>query len=120
MADDIETLLRRLVGGDDGAAADVLAKAETDNTPALLVAAALLTHDPRGLLTRAAAHALTTRDRQLVAVAGAHLSNDEDLFHALVRDHLADHPDNILAAWIATKHARPDRSAPLVRKPVDS
>ena len=29
---------------------------------------------------------------------------DEDLLDALVRDHLADHPDSILAAWIATQH----------------
>ncbi len=26
------------------------------------------------------------------------------LLDALVRDHLADHPDNVLAAWIAAQH----------------
>ena len=39
--------------------------------------------------------------------AAAHLAHDEDLLDALVRDHLADHPDSILAAWIATQHQRP-------------
>jgi hypothetical protein len=44
-----------------------------------------------------------------VAIAAAHLRHDEELLDALVRDHLADHPDSILAAWIATKHPRPSR-----------
>jgi hypothetical protein len=35
-----------------------------------------------------------------VAVAAADLDGDHDLFDALVRDH----PDNVLAAWIATRH----------------
>jgi hypothetical protein len=73
----------------------------------LLVAAALVSHDSNELLARAAATATTTRDRQLVAITAAHLAHDEDLLDALVRDHLADHPDSILAAWIATQHQRP-------------
>ena len=48
-----------------------------------------------------AEHATTTRDRQLVALADAHLRGDADLLHVLVRDHLSEHPDNLLAAWIA-------------------
>jgi hypothetical protein len=45
--------------------------------------------------------AATTRDRQLVAIAAAHLRGERDLVDALARDHLADHPDNVLVAWIA-------------------
>ena len=71
------------------------------------LAGGLITGDSAGpLLARATAHATTTRDRQLVAVATAHLEGDHDLFDALIRDHLADHPDNVLAAWIATRHTQ--------------
>ena len=38
---------------------------------------------------------------------------DHDLFDALIRDHLADHPDNVLAAWIATRHTQ--RHIPFTR-----
>jgi len=107
MPDEIQTLLGRLISGDQGAVAAVLAGASTSDVPALLVAAALISGDGDGrLLARATTHATTTRDRQLVAVAAAHLAGDHDLFDALIRDHLADHPDNVLGAWIATRHAR--------------
>jgi len=100
-------LLGRLISGDRGAVAAVLAGARTSDVPALLVAAALISGDGDGLLlARATTHATTTRDRQLVAVAAAHLEDDHDLFDALIRDHLADHPDNVLGAWIATRHAQ--------------
>ena len=71
--------------------------------------AALVGDDSDKLLARAAATATTTRDRQLVAIATAHLGQDEERLDALVRDHLADHPDSILASWIATQHPRPGR-----------
>ncbi|MDQ1739009.1 MAG: hypothetical protein QOE53_661 [Pseudonocardiales bacterium] len=107
MPDDIETLLRRLIGGAEVAATEIRERARTNDSPILLVAAALLTVEPNDFLDRAAEHATTTRDRQLIAIAAAHLNHDEDLFNAFVRDHLADHPDNILAAWIAAKHTPP-------------
>ncbi len=66
-----------------------------------LVAAALVASDPGALMTRAAGMAATTRDRQLVAIAAAHLRGDAELVDALARDHLVDHPDNVLVAWIA-------------------
>ena len=78
---DNEHLIRRLVAGDDAGLRDVL--------------------------TRVSRSARTTRDRQLVAIAAAHLDGDADLLGALVRDHLVDHPDSLLAAWIATHHAGP-------------
>ena len=60
---------------------------------------------PQTYLTRAVNCATTTRDRQLVAIATAHLNDNADLLDALARDHLSDHPDSVLAAWIAAQHA---------------
>jgi hypothetical protein len=99
MSDDT-VLVHRLIGGDPKAPGEVLESAVASDSPSVLVAAALITPDPR-ILTRAAAQATTTRDRQLVALAAAHLRGDDHLFDALVRDHLADYPDHLLAAWIA-------------------
>lgn len=111
MTDDTNELLRRLVGGQRDAGDEILARAWTGNAPALLVAAALLADEHRGLMRRAGEQARTTRDRQLVAIATAHFELDEDRLDALVRDHLADHPDNLLVSWIAGKHARPAQPA---------
>lgn len=75
-----------------------------------LVAAAL--DDPRWpeLLRRAAAAAVDTRDRQVVAVARAYLSGDADRALLLARDHLADHPDSELVARIAALTATEKRT----------
>jgi hypothetical protein len=113
MPDDHDPLLRALFGGDDQAATQILSRAAATTSPALLVAAALLTPEPSALLARAATSSVTTRDRQLLAIAIAHLDGDEELLDALVRDHLAEHPDNILAAWIAAQHTRPGHPAHL-------
>jgi hypothetical protein len=109
MADDLHLLVRQLIAGDTEARAQLQALARAGDSPTVLVAAALVSHDGDELLGRAAAAATTTRDRQLVAIAAAHLAQDEALLDALVRDHLADHPDSILAAWIAAQHPRPGR-----------
>jgi hypothetical protein len=93
-------LLHRLIGGRPDAPDQVLARAAGCTSTPLLVAAALLAGD-HGLMTRAAQHATSTRDRQLVALADAHLRGNADLLDVLVRDHLFEHPDNLLAAWIA-------------------
>jgi hypothetical protein len=89
-----------LIGDHPDAPAEILRLAPQSTSTPLLVAAALLAGDV-ALLTRAAHHATTTRDRQLVALADAHLRGDVDLLHVLVRDHLSEHPDNLLASWIA-------------------
>ena len=102
MSDD-STLLQRLIGGDPKAPGQVMESAILSDSPSVLVAATLIARNAQ-LLTRAAAHATTSRDRQLVALAGAYLRGDAHLFDALVRDHLADHPDHLLAAWIAGRH----------------
>ena len=103
MPDDNTTLLNRLIGGDLLAPAEVLEQATTSVSPSLLVAAALIEREPM-FLVRAAEHATTTRDRQLVALADAHLRGDADRLDVLVRDHLSEHPDNLLASWIAGRH----------------
>jgi hypothetical protein len=94
------TVLRRLVGGDPAAADEVLSLAAATDSASLLVAAALLSRDP-DLVDRAERSATTPRERQLVALADAHLHGRAHLLDALVRDHLADHPDHLLASWIA-------------------
>lgn len=98
--DENALLLHRLIGEQPGAAAEVLVRAADSTSAPLLVAAALLAGDP-AVLSVAAQYATTTRDRQLVAVAEAHLHGNADLRDVLVRDHLSEHPDNLLASWIA-------------------
>jgi hypothetical protein len=101
-------LLRRLVVGDDAAVAAVVAASLTSDDPLILVAAALFAPDGDRLLARAQGIAATTRDRQLVAIASAHQRGERELVDALARDHLVDHPDSLLVAWIAdASHNQP-------------
>jgi hypothetical protein len=105
MSTDDDTLVRRLVGGDPSAKAEVLAAAPTSGSVPVLVAAAVLSGET-AYLTHVATTAVSPRDRQLVALADAHLTGQADLLDALVRDHLADHPDHLLASWIAGRTHR--------------
>jgi hypothetical protein len=97
----MHSLLRRLVVGDDAAIAAIVEASRTSDDPLTLVAAALFAPDGDGLLDRARDVAATTRERQLVAIATAHRRGERELVDALARDHLVDHPDNVLVAWIA-------------------
>ena len=94
-------LLRGLVVGDDAAIAAIVEASRSSDDPRILVAAALFAADGAGLMARAGGKAATTRDRQLVAIATAHRRGERELVDALARDHLVDHPDNVLVAWIA-------------------
>ena len=94
-------LINLLLVGDDVATAAIVEAWRTSSDPAVLVAAALVAADGDGLMARAQDAARTTRDRQLVAIAAAHRRGDGPLVDALARDHLVDHPDNVLVAWIA-------------------
>ncbi len=96
-----EQLIHQLVVGDAAAIAAIVEAARTSDEPMILVAAALFAPDGAGLMARAGGMAATTRDRQLVAIATAHLRGERDRVDALARDHLVDHPDNVLVAWIA-------------------
>ena len=94
-------LIHQLVVGDAAAIEAIVAASRTSHDPMILVAAALFAPDGDGLIARAGRMAATTRDRQLVAIAAAHLRGERELVDALARDHLVDHPDNVLVAWIA-------------------
>ena len=95
-----DALVRSAVGGDPASAAAVVKEAATSVSSAVLVTAAVLTGEP-AYVRRAADCAVTPRDRQLVELARTHLAGDADRLGALVRDHLVEHPDHLLAAWIA-------------------
>ncbi len=97
---DTDTLIRQVIGGDSAASARLVDRARSSDEPRLLVTAALL-GPAVDLLARATVVAVSTRDRQLVAIAAAHLDGDTDQVDALARDHLVDYPDSILVAWIA-------------------
>jgi hypothetical protein len=104
MPTELDVLLSRLIGGDATATAEILDRARYDDSPRLLVAAALLADEPEPHLARAGESATSTRDRQLVALAVAYVNDDAALLDALARDHLADHPDSVLATWMAGQH----------------
>jgi hypothetical protein len=73
-----EQLIHRLVVGDGAAIAAIVESSRTSDDPMILVAAALFAPD-----------------------STAHLRGEPELVDALARDHLVDHPDNVLVAWIA-------------------
>jgi hypothetical protein len=119
MPDPTLVLLHRLIGGDLSAASQVIHTSETSSSPPLLVAAALLGRQGE-LLDRAEALSTTSRDRQLVALARAHLGGDTDRLDALVRDHLSEYPDNLLASWIAGRPALPEVPTTSTTSPEDT
>jgi hypothetical protein len=100
-AAETDRLIRGLVGGDAVARRCIVQRAQTSDDPLLLVAAALVDPGAADPLRRALQSATCTRDRQIVAIAAAHLAGDRDRVDALARDHLVDHPESILVAWIA-------------------
>ena len=101
---DVERMIRRAIGGDPGAVAWIEKHADSTGEPTVIAMAALLQGRPERI-GDALAVAVTSRDRQLVAIAAAHLRGDHQLVDALARDHLADHPDSFMVAWIASDAA---------------
>jgi hypothetical protein len=98
--------LHRLAVGDPSAIDEIVDLARGSDDATTLVVAALFAPDGDALLTQAGRHAITTRERQTVAIAVAHLRGDRDLVDALARDHLTEHPDSVIVAWIASAEAR--------------
>src|SRR5689334_8964972 len=94
--------------GDSLAAAAVVARAHDSDDVILAVAAAVFSDD-HDLLTRAQKLARTSSERQLTAIAAAHLAGDARRVRELARDHLADHPDSVLAAWISARSVHSER-----------
>jgi len=110
-----ENVIHQLAVGGDAVVAHIIARARTSDDVTTVVAAALFAPaDNDDLMVRAATLAVTTRDRQLVAIATAHLEGSADRVEDLARDHLVDHPDSVLVAWItsASNHAIRTRKDP--------
>ena len=97
---DLDDALRRTIGGDQQARALVLTMADDGREPIALAMAAVLSGDATRL-PDAARLATSTRDRQIVAIASAHIAGDRELVSALARDHLVDYPDSLIVAWLA-------------------
>lgn len=97
--------IRQAIGGDADALAWIVAQVDTTDVALVIVMAALHERDPMRL-DRARAMAVTSRDRQVVEIARAYLDGRRDLVDALARDHLVDHPDSLIVAWIASDAAR--------------
>jgi hypothetical protein len=96
-----DLVIRQAIGGDPHAIAWIVDHAGTSDESSVVVMAALLERQPRQL-ERAWELAVRSRDRQMVAIARARLAGDRDLVDALARDHLVDHPDSYVVAWIAS------------------
>lgn len=111
--DDGDDLVRQLMSGDPAAAAAIRARASTSTEPLVLTAAALLDPGNPHLLDRATAAAVRPRDRQVVALAAAHLDGNSDRVTALAREHLLDHPDSVIAAWLAAGAIRTPVPTPI-------
>jgi hypothetical protein len=75
-----------------------------------VIAMAALLERGTSRLGRALAAASTSRDRQVVEIARAHLDGRSELVDALARDHLVDFPDSLIVAWIASDALERSRS----------
>ena len=97
----VDVAIRRAIGGDAAAISWIVTRADTTGDALLIAMAALLERQPERL-RRADAVAVTTRDRQVVAIARAQLAGERELVDVLARDHLTDHPATLLVAWMAS------------------
>ena len=99
--DGADRTIRQAIGGDVNAIYRIVAQADSSENAVVVAMAALLEGHP-ARLDRAGVVAATTRDRQVVAIARAHLAGDSELVCAFARDHLVDYPDSLIVAWIAS------------------
>jgi hypothetical protein len=110
MPADPDNVLHRLAVADAATITQLIDELRYSEDPSVLVVVALFAPEPAAVLRRAAVLATTSRDRQAVAIAAAYLAGDPDQVGVLARDHLVDHPDSVLVAWIATaaQHLTPN------------
>jgi hypothetical protein len=108
------TLVGRLLAADPSVAAEILGLAPRSADPELLVVAAVVSGD-RAHLIRASNRARSARQRQVIALADARLRGDQALFDVLVREHLAEYPDHLLASWMAGEPCPPGPAPPPTR-----
>ena len=94
-------VIRKAIGGDDAAISWIVGSADDTDDALVVVMAALLEPAP-ARLARAQDLAVSSRDRQAVAIARAHLAGDSELVDALARDHLVTYPDSLIVSWIAS------------------
>lgn len=97
----VDLTIRQAIGGDGEAIARVRELVPSTDDARVIVMAALLDNDVAHLVA-AGALAVNSRDRQIVEIARAHLSGQSELVDALARDHLVDHPDSLIVAWVAS------------------
>ncbi len=100
MTNDVEIMIRAAIGGDAGSMRALADGAAGGGDARALCLGAILARDP-ARLKMALAAASTSRDRQVVAIAAVFLDGDAARVRLLARDHLADHPDSLVVAWIA-------------------
>jgi hypothetical protein len=110
---DTHQLIRRLITGDRTVDDGLIRRAKTSNEPTVLVVAALTYPNETGLLVRALRSATSTQDRQVIAIASAFLAGELDRVHALAREHLVDHPDSVLVAWLAASAPGAEARGPI-------
>jgi hypothetical protein len=108
----VDAAVRQAIGGDTAAISWIVTHADTSDDALVITMAALLERQP-DRLRRAETVAATTRDRQVVAIARAHLAGDSELVDALARDHLTSFPGTLVVAWIASEAL--DRPGPTGR-----
>ena len=113
----VDTAIRQAIGGDTSSRSWILAQADTIGDAIVITMAALLERRPQRL-GRAEEVAVTSRDRQVVAIARAHLEDNSELVDALARDHLVDYPDSLIVSWIASDAVI--RARPRILPPADS
>lgn len=99
-AEQVDDAIRRAIGGDAEAIAWLRAVSADSDSASVVTMAALLDTDV-ARLDQARRLAATSADRQVVEIARAHLEGRRDQVDALARDHLVDHPDALVVAWIA-------------------
>jgi len=97
----VDLTIRQAIGGDGEAIARIRECASSTDDARVIVMAALLDNDLPHLVA-AGTLAVNSRDRQIVEIARAYLSGQSELVDALARDHLVDHPDSLIVAWIAS------------------